>query len=143
MPYTDFTVDPPITILSKKEVESLPLLKEMPVVEYDTGISDAVFGNTKIVGSKYDYNDLYNHAKHMMQLMTINYDKLGDCPKLEDIPEDIKVKLKPFAHFLAIIDGNAFAGLIDQYIPEVYAFMTFGGYAFVHETLEKIYDKDA
>jgi hypothetical protein len=144
MPYTDGTVEPAITILLPHEVKELPLLKETSTVQYDSGITDVIDGeDLKIVGPKYNYDDLYNHTKRMMGLMMINYSKPTNIPKLEDIPEDIREKLKPFAHFLAILDGNAFEGLVDQYIPEVYAFMAMDGYAFVDETLEKINDLKA
>jgi hypothetical protein len=136
MPYSDYTQDPPVTILLPHEVKELPLLKEAPIGT-SSGL-DFGDGDNVIKGPQYNAKDLFDHTKRMMQLMMINYDRPTDIPYIKNIPEHVKQELKPFAYFLAIMDGNNCPDLIDQYIPEVYAFMTNSGHTFIDEALENI-----
>lgn len=140
MPHTDHTKDPAVVTLMPHEVKNLTLLKEGPIGEVDMSI---LGDGMKLVGPQYTQEDLYNHTKHMMRLLMINYRSPNNPPKLENIPVEIREKLKPFAHFLALIDGNDFEGLVDQYIPDVYAFMVRGDHSFIDETLEKIHNPKA
>lgn len=134
MAHIDQTVEPAVITLHPHEVKDLPLLKWVPIVEVGTEFGEQF----KVVGPQYDYSEFYNQTIRMMDILMINYRSPLTKHKLEDIPQNIQKQLKPFACFLAIMDGNDYKETVDQYIPIVYAFMTNNGHRFVDEALDQI-----
>jgi len=78
-------------------------------------------------GQRYDFKEMRQFTFSLMEKLMINYRSIGSGRKLDSFTEEDKAKLRPFACFLAMIDGNAFRDLIDQYIPEAYALITSNG----------------
>lgn len=89
-------------------------------------------------GQKYDHKEMRQFTFSLMEKLMINYRSIGSGRKLDSFTEEDKVKLRPFACFLAMIDGNAFRDLIDQYIPEAYALITSDGRSDLDSQLENM-----
>jgi hypothetical protein len=78
-------------------------------------------------GQKYDLKEMRQFTFSLMEKLMINHRRIEATKTLDSFSEEDKVRLRPFASFLATIDGNCFVDLIDQYIPEAYSLITVNG----------------
>jgi len=78
-------------------------------------------------GQRYDFKEMRQFTFSLMEKLMINYDRPSVTKRLDQFSEEDLLKLRPFAFFLAMLDGNCFAECIEQYTPDAYAIITNSG----------------
>lgn len=138
MPLIDTLKNPATVTFMPSEQHDLTLLKEgVPHVpsEYAEVLG---FEDTPSTGQQYDLLEVRQLTRTLMSKMMINYDKPDSVRKLETFDEVERERLKPFAFFLACLDGNSFDGCIEQYIPDAYAILTNCGHKNLYDVLAHV-----